>query len=60
MPNPMDQDGNEVWYFHLACGCAKTADDGLTSGQPVSCPAHGPTIVERLETDEEVDARYLE
>jgi hypothetical protein len=61
MPNPMDQDGNELWFFRLACGDAKTAstETGLAIGEPAMCGMHGWTTVERLETDEEVDARYL-
>jgi len=61
MPNPMEQDGGELWFFRLACACAKTAsiEDGLTIGEAAACPLHGATTVERLETDEEVDARYL-
>jgi len=60
MPNPMEQDGLELWFFHLACGDAATAgsEDGLTIGAPLMCGAHMWTTVERLETDEEVDARY--
>jgi hypothetical protein len=62
MPQPMpDPDGGPArWFFLLGCGCAaqSTSQTGRTEGDTVNCPGHGDQAVIRLETSEEVDARY--
>lgn len=69
MPNPMPTgdfkpNGQQVmlWFFRLSCGDAITgsASNSYSVGQQRQCALHMDRFeVERLETDEEVESRYL-